>query len=147
MMRNMQQHAILKLVLVIIYFSIFVYADSVASTNVLHGHRIANNEQLTQLQQKSQFANRKSVSLGEVKFGKDSRGILKQDDEDTRKRGCKHSDLDMRWQRQAGASIYQTPVIFDLFSDGKKEIIVPTFVRYLEVLQGTLHLNLLFFLF
>ena len=33
-------------------------------------------------------------------------------------------------------SVYSTPVIADLFSDGHKEIIVPSFVHYLEVLEG-----------
>lgn len=44
-------------------------------------------------------------------------------------------DISLRWMTEVASSIYATPVIADLFSDGQKEIIVPTFVHYLEVLE------------
>lgn len=34
------------------------------------------------------------------------------------------------------SSIYATPVITDLYADGYKEIVVPSFVHHLEVFQG-----------
>lgn len=34
------------------------------------------------------------------------------------------------------SSIYATPLITDLYADGYKDIIVPSFVHYLEVFQG-----------
>ena len=34
---------------------------------------------------------------------------------------------------EVSSSVYATPIIHDLFSDGHKEIIVPSFVHYLEV--------------
>lgn len=34
---------------------------------------------------------------------------------------------------EVGSSIYATPLIHDLYSDGQKDIIVPSFVHYLEV--------------
>ena len=37
---------------------------------------------------------------------------------------------------ETASSIYATPLIADLFADGKKEVIVPTFVHYLEVLEA-----------
>lgn len=43
--------------------------------------------------------------------------------------------ITMRWMTEVASSIYATPVIADLFSDGQKEIVVPTFVHYLEVLE------------
>lgn len=34
------------------------------------------------------------------------------------------------------SSVYATPIITDLYADGYKEIIVPSFVHHLEVFQG-----------
>ena len=45
------------------------------------------------------------------------------------------TDITLRWMTETASSIYATPVIADLFSDGQKEVIVPTFVHYLEVLE------------
>lgn len=44
-------------------------------------------------------------------------------------------DISLRWMTEVASSIYATPVIADLFSDGQKEVIVPTFVHYFEVLE------------
>ncbi|KAL2652047.1 hypothetical protein R1flu_020175 [Riccia fluitans] len=45
-------------------------------------------------------------------------------------------NVELRWQAEVSSSIYATPVISDINGDGKLEIIVPTFVHYLEVLDG-----------
>eukprot|EP00897_Mesotaenium_endlicherianum_P009798 jgi/Mesen1/8847/ME000053S08251 len=45
-------------------------------------------------------------------------------------------DLELRWQAEVSSSIYSTPVIADINMDGKQEIVVPSFVHYLEVLEG-----------
>ena len=34
------------------------------------------------------------------------------------------------------SSVYATPLITDLYSDGRKDIIVPAFVNRLEVVEG-----------
>ena len=34
---------------------------------------------------------------------------------------------------QVSSSVYATPLITDLYSDGRKDIVVPSFVHYLEV--------------
>lgn len=39
----------------------------------------------------------------------------------------------LKWVAETGSSIYATPLITDLYSDGHKDIIVPTFVHQLEV--------------
>lgn len=39
----------------------------------------------------------------------------------------------LKWVTETGSSIYATPLITDLYSDGHKDIIVPTFVHQLEV--------------
>jgi hypothetical protein len=45
-------------------------------------------------------------------------------------------DVDLLWTKEMGASVYSSPVISDLFSDGQKDIVTATFVRYLDVLEG-----------
>ncbi|XP_061344418.1 protein DEFECTIVE IN EXINE FORMATION 1 [Gastrolobium bilobum] len=45
-------------------------------------------------------------------------------------------NLELRWQTEVSSSIYATPLIADINSDGKLEIVVPSFVHYLEVLEG-----------
>ncbi|GAA0154718.1 hypothetical protein LIER_12621 [Lithospermum erythrorhizon] len=44
--------------------------------------------------------------------------------------------LELRWQTEVSSSIFATPLIADINSDGKLEIVVPSFVHYLEVLEG-----------
>ncbi|KAL7095458.1 hypothetical protein ACP275_10G025300 [Erythranthe tilingii] len=45
--------------------------------------------------------------------------------------------LELRWQAEVSSSIYASPLIADINSDGKLEVVVPSFVHYLEVLEGT----------
>ncbi|CAI9098388.1 OLC1v1035025C1 [Oldenlandia corymbosa var. corymbosa] len=45
--------------------------------------------------------------------------------------------LELRWQTEVSSSIYATPLIADINSDGKLEVVVPSFVHYLEVLEGS----------
>ncbi|XP_042393063.1 protein DEFECTIVE IN EXINE FORMATION 1-like [Zingiber officinale] len=45
--------------------------------------------------------------------------------------------IELRWQTEVSSSIYATPLIADINSDGKLEIVVPSFVHYLEVLEGS----------
>ena len=42
-------------------------------------------------------------------------------------------DLGLRWHAEVGSAIHATPLITDLFSDGRKDIIIPSFLHYLEV--------------
>ncbi|KAL5217736.1 hypothetical protein ABZP36_018420 [Zizania latifolia] len=44
--------------------------------------------------------------------------------------------VELRWQTEVSSSIYATPLIADINSDGKLEVVVPSFVHYLEVLEG-----------
>ncbi|GMJ03198.1 DEFECTIVE IN EXINE FORMATION 1 [Hibiscus trionum] len=46
-------------------------------------------------------------------------------------------NLELRWQTEVSSSIFATPLIADINSDGKLEIVVPSFVHYLEVLEGS----------
>lgn len=42
----------------------------------------------------------------------------------------------MRWHTEVASSIYATPLVTDLFSDGRKDIIIPGFHRSLHILDG-----------
>ncbi|KAK1321267.1 hypothetical protein QJS10_CPA03g01827 [Acorus calamus] len=46
-------------------------------------------------------------------------------------------NIELRWQAEVSSSIYATPLIADINSDGKIEVVVPSFVHYLEVLEGS----------
>uniref|UniRef100_A0A7S0RKX6 DEX1 C-terminal domain-containing protein n=1 Tax=Chlamydomonas leiostraca TaxID=1034604 RepID=A0A7S0RKX6_9CHLO len=45
-------------------------------------------------------------------------------------------NVELKWMSEVSSSIYATPLITDLYSDGRKDIVVPSFVHYLEVLEG-----------
>nr|GMC69290.1 protein DEFECTIVE IN EXINE FORMATION 1 [Ipomoea batatas] len=45
--------------------------------------------------------------------------------------------LELRWQTEVSSSIYASPLVADINSDGKLEVVVPSFVHYLEVLEGS----------
>lgn len=47
----------------------------------------------------------------------------------------------MKWMTEVSSAVYATPLITDLFSDGHKEVIVPTFSNYLEVIVRRSTLN------
>ena len=44
--------------------------------------------------------------------------------------------INLMWHTQAESSIFATPLITDLFSDGKRDILVPTATHYVEGLDG-----------
>lgn len=44
--------------------------------------------------------------------------------------------LYQHWATEVDSSIYSTPVIFDVASDGVKDIVIPAFARHVEVLNG-----------
>ncbi|KAJ6407778.1 hypothetical protein OIU84_011137 [Salix udensis] len=46
-------------------------------------------------------------------------------------------NLELRWQTEVSSSVYASPLIADINSDGKLDIVVPSFVHYLEVLEGS----------
>ena len=45
-------------------------------------------------------------------------------------------DVTLRWAAEVASSVYAAPLVTDLFADGAKQVVVPTFVHYLEVLQA-----------
>lgn len=45
--------------------------------------------------------------------------------------------VELRWKTEVSSSIFATPLIADINSDGKLEVVVSSFVHYLEVLEGS----------
>ena len=43
------------------------------------------------------------------------------------------ADLVLKWTTEVSSAIYATPLITDLYSDGARDIVVPSFVHYMEV--------------
>lgn len=66
----------------------------------------------------------------------DSLGYPNLDEDELLNKQCPQS-LELRWQTEVSSSIYATPLIADINSDGKLEVVVPSFVHYLEVLEGS----------
>lgn len=56
-------------------------------------------------------------------------------DEDSSYMACPQN-VELKWMAEVSSSIYATPLITDLYSDGTKDIIIPSFVHYLEVRLG-----------
>ncbi|GBF89817.1 hypothetical protein Rsub_02521 [Raphidocelis subcapitata] len=46
-------------------------------------------------------------------------------------------DVELRWMTQVSSSVYATPLVTDLFSDGRRDVVVPGFVHHMDALQGT----------
>ena len=42
-------------------------------------------------------------------------------------------NIALKWHAEAASAVYATPLITDLFSDGRKDIVVPAFLHNLEV--------------
>ncbi|GAB2272986.1 Protein DEFTIVE IN EXINE FORMATION 1 [Dionaea muscipula] len=66
----------------------------------------------------------------------DSLGYPNMDEDGLLNTQCPQN-LELRWQTEVSSSIYATPLIADINSDGKLDIVVPSFVHYLEVLEGS----------
>lgn len=60
-------------------------------------------------------------------------GCVARRDEENQFEGLCPQNLELAWMTEATSSIYATPLITDLFSDGAKDIIVPSFVHSVEV--------------
>ncbi|CAA7051069.1 unnamed protein product [Microthlaspi erraticum] len=86
------------------------------------------------------FLTLSNLSHGENKFRErnatdDDEGYPEIDEDALLNTQCPRK-LELRWQTEVTSSIYATPLIADINSDGKLDIVVPSFVHYLEVLEG-----------
>jgi hypothetical protein len=80
------------------------------------------------------MAERATQGFGNPEWGVE---VCSEEEEplDGREEPCLQN-LELRWQRELESSIYATPVIADLFADGMKEVVVNSFVHYVEMLEG-----------
>ncbi|ESQ49163.1 hypothetical protein EUTSA_v10020022mg [Eutrema salsugineum] len=81
-----------------------------------------------------------NLSYGENKFRErkatdDDLGYPEIDEDALLNTQCPRK-LELRWQTEVTSSVYATPLIADINSDGKLDIVVPSFVHYLDVLEG-----------
>ncbi|KAK9842754.1 hypothetical protein WJX74_001858 [Apatococcus lobatus] len=71
-----------------------------------------------------------------VQRGAQTAPTLQSDEESDPDASACEQNVALKWTTEAGSSIYATPLITDLYSDGHKDIIVPAFVHQLEVVEG-----------
>uniref|UniRef100_A0A5B7BQS9 DEX1 C-terminal domain-containing protein n=1 Tax=Davidia involucrata TaxID=16924 RepID=A0A5B7BQS9_DAVIN len=95
-----------------------------ASLNFIHGVSESKSEET----KKNKFREREATD--------DAAGYPNIDEDELLNTQCPQH-LELRWQTEVSSSIYATPLIADINSDGKLDIVVPSFVHYLEVLEGS----------
>lgn len=78
----------------------------------------------------------KSNKFREREATDDSAGYPHLDENELLNTQCPQN-LELRWQAEVSSSIYASPLIADINSDGKLDVVVPSFVHYLEVLEGS----------
>ncbi|KAK4359295.1 hypothetical protein RND71_021524 [Anisodus tanguticus] len=78
----------------------------------------------------------KSNKLREREATDDSTAYPNLDEDELLNTQCPQH-LELRWQAEVSSSVYASPLIADINSDGKLEVVVPSFVHYLEVLEGS----------
>ncbi|XP_068638086.1 protein DEFECTIVE IN EXINE FORMATION 1 [Aristolochia californica] len=66
----------------------------------------------------------------------DSLGYPNVDEDSLLNTECPRN-VELRWQTEVSSSIYASPLVADINSDGKLDVVVPSFVHYLEVLEGS----------
>eukprot|EP00286_Rhodomonas_abbreviata_P023316 CAMPEP_0181304224 /NCGR_PEP_ID=MMETSP1101-20121128/9026_1 /TAXON_ID=46948 /ORGANISM="Rhodomonas abbreviata, Strain Caron Lab Isolate" /LENGTH=1213 /DNA_ID=CAMNT_0023409947 /DNA_START=10 /DNA_END=3651 /DNA_ORIENTATION=- len=96
----------------------------VFSVSAQQSEPIAHNEQL----EKNKFRTRDIIDVEKLVFGNDASEFNPQST-------CPHKVF-QQWATEVEASVYSTPVIFDVASDGVKDVVIPTFIRHVEVLDG-----------
>ncbi|XP_051130395.1 protein DEFECTIVE IN EXINE FORMATION 1 [Andrographis paniculata] len=84
----------------------------------------------------SQSEEAKKNKFREREATDDSLGYPNFDEDELLNTQCPQH-LELRWQSEVSSSIYASPLVADINSDGKLEVVVPTFVHYLEVLEGS----------
>ncbi|KAJ6850946.1 protein DEFECTIVE IN EXINE FORMATION 1 [Iris pallida] len=100
----------------------FLFLLLSSSWNSIHGATDEKKEKT------NKFRERKSSDRG--------LGYPKMDEDSLLNSTCPRH-VELRWKTEVSSSIYATPLIADINSDGKLEVVVSSFVHYLEVLEGT----------
>ncbi|CAM6082341.1 unnamed protein product [Calypogeia fissa] len=89
---------------------------------------VAHDDNMKHILEKNKFMQREATD--------DLNPVPQLDEEALVNTECPQN-LELRWQSEVGSSIYATPLISDINGDGKLEVVIPTFVHYLEVLEGS----------
>eukprot|EP01012_Entosiphon_sulcatum_P025518 TRINITY_DN3084_c0_g1_i1.p1 TRINITY_DN3084_c0_g1~~TRINITY_DN3084_c0_g1_i1.p1 ORF type:complete len:983 (-),score=210.38 TRINITY_DN3084_c0_g1_i1:28-2955(-) len=112
--------------MIFLVFAVLLSSAAAAVQIKKHGpySQTANDEQ----QQTNKFNQRSVVQMEQILFGSDASRFNVTN-------AC-HHPIEVVWSAEVGSSVYQTPVITDLFGDGTKEVVTPTFVHFFEVLDG-----------
>jgi hypothetical protein len=97
---------------------LIILVNGQVSKPVAHNSHIADNK----------FRTREIADIEKTIFGTDASRF----DPTT---ACPHR-IFTRWTAHTEASVYSTPVIVDIASDGVKDIVVPNFIRHINVLDG-----------
>ena len=59
-----------------------------------------------------------------------------EDEEPDLLRGSCPAGVSLRWAAEVSSSVYSAPLIADVYGEGTKQVVVPTFVHYLESLEA-----------
>ena len=100
------------------FVCIFTTAHAQISKPVAHDSHISANK----------FRTREIADIEKTIFGTDASRF----DPTT---ACPHR-IFTRWTAHTEASIYSTPVVVDIASDGVKDLVIPNFVRHINVIDG-----------
>jgi len=76
----------------------------------------------------TKYRNKEQLNSDSITFGRDATT-------DSSELEC-HLDVDILWKHELGTPVYNVPTICDLYSDGKKEILVPTSNNYIEAIDS-----------
>ena len=71
-----------------------------------------------------------------TRSAQDSKSSPSPGDEDPDRSSQCPVDLEVLWQSAVGSSVYSTPLVTDLYSDGRPDVVVPSFVHEVDVLEG-----------
>lgn len=85
---------------------------------------VAHNEQF----EANKFRTRDIIDVESMVWGTDASDFIANSK-------CPHR-IYQQWATEVEASVYSTPIIVDVASDGVKDVVVPTFIKHIEVLDG-----------
>ncbi|GIL56325.1 hypothetical protein Vafri_11699 [Volvox africanus] len=106
----------------LLVFCLHYEALSQLSTPIAHGSQLASVDAV------SKYRSRKADM--------DKDGDIQHEGPVPGATHCGRHRLDLAWMSEATSSVYATPLITDLHADGRRDIVVPSFVHYLEVMEG-----------
>jgi len=117
----------MKALLLVFLLTTFVVAQPNVRNEPPQGGGLSQPQSHNKHYQPNKYSRLSAIEAEEIVFGTNV---------EHKTNGTANYGLGISWATEVGASIYATPTIIDLYADGHKEIIVPTFTHYLEVIDG-----------